>query len=52
MTKGQKQFLIDWINVMLEHPGKTIKLSKDGIVALETDAPPELIIEGKIINEG
>lgn len=39
--------LTQYINVMLEHPGKTIKWSEKGIEALETDAPPYLIIVSK-----
>ena len=40
--------IIDMINVVADHPGKTIEWSERGIVALETDAPPILIIEGRM----
>lgn len=40
--------IAQFVKLKIEHPNKTIKWSHKGIEALETDAPPELIIEGKI----
>lgn len=42
--KQRDRFLIDFMNVSAANPGKTIKISKDGVEALETTEPDYVII--------
>ena len=46
--EAMARLIMGIIIVRTTHPGKTIKWSKGGIVALTTDAPPDFIIEGSV----
>ena len=44
------EYMANWLNIMAKHPGKTLKMTRDGLEALESDAPPYLIIESTVRN--